>query len=245
MRGQRVLVTAAARGIGLACARACAAAGADVVAVDVDGGALATALEGRAVLAPADCTDAEAVAAIAARHAPFDAVIHAVGMVHHGSVLDCARADWQRSFAVNVDSYFHVLRATLPGMVAARRGSIVGIASVCSSIKGLPNRAAYGATKAAMIGLTKSVAADYVSLGIRCNAICPGTVLSPSLQDRIAELGQDVGGIDQATDLFVSRQPMGRLGTPEEIAALALYLAGDAGAFATGQIFVVDGGMSI
>ena len=181
-----------------------------------------------------------------ARTAPtFDAVVHCVGIVQHGSVLDSNPADWQRAFDINIHSFYHLLRAVLPSMLAAGGGSITCISSVASSIMGIPNRASYGDTKAAMIGMVKSVAADYVARQIRCNAVCPGTILSPSLEQRIEALGREVGSVDKAKEMFVSRQPMGRLGTPEEVADLCVYLASDESRFVTSQLISIDGGMSM
>ena len=244
LAGKRIWVTAAANGIGRACAEQFATEGATVFATDVDGAALATL--GRAVThAALDSTDPGAVRAYAIRAGPIDAVVHCVGMVHHGSVLDCSAADWRRSFEVNVDSFYHLLQAVLPPMIAARAGSIVCISSIASSLKGLPNRAAYGATKAALIGLVKATAADFVAHGIRVNAVCPGTVTSPSLLGRVEELGREVGGSDEAMAMFVARQPMGRLGTTDEVARLCLFLASDESSFVTGQAYAVDGGATI
>lgn len=244
LNGKRILVTAAARGIGRATALACAAEGADVLASDIDGEKLSE-LDGACIeLAAFDCTDAAAVDRACAGRA-FDAVIHCVGYVHQGSVLDCNADAWRHSFAVNVDSFYNVVRAVLPTMLADGGGSIVCISSVASSIMGVPKRAAYGATKAAMIGLVKSIAADYADQHIRCNAVCPGTIETPSLQQRMEHVARDVGGLDQARAQFVSRQPMGRLGTAEEVAALCVYLASDESRFVTSQLISIDGGMSM
>ena len=245
MNGKRVLVTAAGQGIGRACAELLHAEGAHVVATDVNEHALisiaAKGMDTKAV----DGTDGPAVAAFLGDVAPFDAVVHCVGCVDNGTVLDCDEATWHRAFRVNVDSFYHVLHGVLPGMVDAGQGSIVCISSVASSVRGLPNRAVYGATKAALIGLVKSVAADFVAKGIRCNAVCPGTITSPSLLQRVDALDQSLGGNGRGMEAFVSRQPMGRLGTPEEIAALCLYLASDDSGFMTGQALSIDGGMTI
>jgi len=244
LTGKRVWVTAAANGIGRACAERFAAEGARVFATDVHAEGLAS-LPADVDHASLDSTDPAAVAAYAAGTGAFDAVVHCVGYVHQGSVLECDAPTWARSFEVNVHSFYHLLQAVLPPMVAARAGSIVCISSIASSIKGLPNRAAYGATKAALIGLTKSVAADYAGEGVRANAVCPGTVASPSLMHRVEDLGREVGGSDEAMAMFVARQPMGRLGTPEEIAGLCLYLASDESRFVTGQAYAIDGGITI
>lgn len=245
LEGKHVLVTAAAQGIGRACVETFLREGATVHATDVDAKGLSTLPQGRLKTAVLDGTDPQAVADFVAGLNPLHSVVHCIGYVHQGSVLDCDQEHWQRSFRVNVDSFYYVLRAALPPMVTAQAGSIVCIASVASSIKGLPNRAAYGATKAALIGLVKSVAADYVAQGIRCNAVCPGTVTSPSLLGRMAEVGKSLGDLEKARAMFISRQPMNRLGTPEEIAALCLYLASDESRFVTGQAMAIDGGITI
>ena len=243
LEGKTAFVTAAGAGIGRASALALARAGARVTATDIDAAALETltAEEGIAagglVTATLDCTDGAALAALAERPAP-DILVSASGWVHHGTILDVDDAVYERAFGLNVQAHLRLIRAVLPGMVARGGGSIITIASVVGSIKGAPDRCVYGATKAALIGLTKSVAADFVRQGIRCNAVCPGTVDTPSLRQRI----RDRGGDDAARQAFVDRQPMGRLGTPEEIAALVVYLASDAAAFVTGQTHVIDGG---
>lgn len=240
LSGRRALVTAAAAGIGRACARMFAAEGARVWATDIDAAGLA-ALRAEVPgieTAPMDACDPEAVDAVMRRHGPFDILLNAVGMVPGGTVLETDDALLARTFDVNVISMHRVIRAVLPAMLDDGRGSIVNIASVASSVKGVPNRYAYGTSKAAIIGLTKAVAADFVTRGIRCNAICPGTVDTPSLQARLAASGDYAA----ARAAFVARQPMGRLGTSEEIAALATYLASDESAFTTGAIHVIDGG---
>ncbi len=243
LAGKTIWVTAAAAGIGRACAALFAAEGARVFATDVDSAGLST-LKGvqKSVL---DATDAGAVTAFAAGLPPIDAAVHCVGWVHHGTVLDCELEDWRRSFTVNVESFYHLARTVLPAMIQANSGSIQCIASVASSLKGLPNRAAYGASKAALLGLVKSIAADWVASGIRVNAVCPGTVESPSLLQRVEAAGRAGNGTAEAMARFVERQPMGRLGTPEEVALLCLYLASDESRFVTGQFFAVDGGMLI
>ena len=232
------LVTAAAQGIGRSVAEAFRDAGARVIALDINRDALAT-LDG-CEIRHLDVTDGPAVLALAAELGRVDILFNCVGVVHNGSILDCSDADWDFAVALNLTSAMRLIRAFLPAMIAGKGGSIVNVASVASSILGVPNRFAYGATKAGLIGLTKSVAADFVAHGIRCNAICPGTVQSPSLDARLAATGD----YDAAMASFVARQPMGRIGRPEEIAALALYLASDASAFTTGQCHVIDGGWS-
>jgi 2-keto-3-deoxy-L-fuconate dehydrogenase len=193
-----------------------------------------------------DVTDEPAINALARELAGLDILFNCAGFVHHGSVLDAAPAEWDASFILNVRSMYLMIRAFLPKMVERGGGSIINMSSTASSIKGVPNRCVYGATKAAVIGLTKSVAADFIATGIRCNAICPGTVDTPSLADRIAAQGNRLpGGAEAARRGFVERQPLGRLGRPEEVAALAVYLAGDESQFTTGAIHVIDGGFTL
>ena len=241
LAGKTALVTAAAQGIGRATAEAFAREGAKVVATDVNDKALAAlpaVIEKRRL----DVTDAGAIEALARELGALDVLFNCAGYVHQGTILDCAEKDWDFSFALNVRSMYLVIRAFLPAMLASGKGgSIINMSSVVSSLKGAPNRFAYGATKAAIIGLTKSVAADYIKQGIRCNAICPGTVATPSLDERIAALG----GGQEVRRAFVDRQPLGRLGRPEEIAALAVYLASDESAFTTGTTHVIDGGFAL
>lgn len=243
LAGKRAFVTAAGAGIGRATALAFAREGAAVVATDIDAPALAR-LEGEAAalaVEPLDVTDPDAIIAAAARHGALDILFNAAGWVPSGTVLDCTEADWSRAFDLNVTSMFRVIKAFLPAMLDAGGGSIINVASVASSIKGAPNRFAYGATKAAIIGLTKAVAADYVTRGVRVNAICPGTVDTPSLGERLAATGD----YEAARKAFVARQAMGRLGTADEVASLAVYLAGDESAFITGQAHIIDGGWSL
>ena len=241
LAGKTALVTAAAQGIGRATAEAFAREGAKVVATDVNDKALA-ALPAAIQKRRLDVTDAAAIEALARELGAVDVLFNCAGYVHQGTILDCTEKDWDFSFALNVRSMYLVIRAFLPAMLASGRGgSIINMSSVVSSIKGAPNRFAYGATKAAIIGLTKSVAADYIKQGIRCNAICPGTVATPSLDQRIAALG---GGAE-VREAFVGRQPLGRLGRPEEIASLAVYLASDESAFTTGATHVIDGGFAL
>jgi len=243
LQNKEALVTAAGAGIGRAIALAFAREGARVTAVDIDEKALAelASTEPAIRTEKLDVTDAKAVEALQARSPRFDILANAVGYVHHGTILDCEEGDWSRSLELNMTSMYRVIRAWLPGMVAAGGGAIVNIASVASSIRGVPNRFVYGATKAGVIGLTKAVAADFVSQGVRCNAICPGTVDSPSLTQRLRDTGDEAS----ARADFIARQPMGRIGKPEEIAALAVYLASDEAAFTTGAVHVIDGGWTM
>jgi 2-keto-3-deoxy-L-fuconate dehydrogenase len=237
LAGKICLVTAAAQGIGRATAERFAGEGARVVATDINEAALASLIGVEAQRL--DVTDAAAVAALFGAFPAFDVVFNCAGYVHQGSILDCDDEAWRLSWDLNVTAMFRVCKAALPGMLRRGRGSIINMASVASSIKGVPNRFAYGATKAAVIGLTRSIAADFVGQGVRCNAICPGTVETPSLGERMAALPGDP---DEVRRSFVARQPMGRLGQPGEIADLALYLASDESAFTTGAIHVIDGG---
>jgi 2-keto-3-deoxy-L-fuconate dehydrogenase len=246
LAGKTALVTAAGQGIGRATVEAFAREGANVLALDIHEPSLAElARVERVRTRRVDVTDQTAIDALASELGSIDVLFNGAGFVHHGTILDCDDAAWEFSFDLNVRSMYRLIRATLPGMLARGRGSIVNVASAASSIKGVPNRFVYGTTKAAVIGLTKSIAADFVARGIRCNAICPGTVESPSLRQRIADqarlTGQTVAQVEAA---FVARQPMGRLGTPEEIAHLAVYLGSDESAFTTGTIQVIDGGFS-
>jgi 2-keto-3-deoxy-L-fuconate dehydrogenase len=245
LQGKNILVTAAGRGIGRACALAACAEGARVVAADIDRSALEGLDSSSINTVVLDGTDYEAVRSLVASSPGFDALIHCIGYVHQGTALECDVQSWRRSFEINVDSFFFAASTVLPSMQKAGRGSLVCISSVASSMKGLPRRAAYGASKSAINGLVKSLAADYVSHGIRCNAVCPGTVISPSLEERLTILGEQVGGYEKAYEMFISRQPMMRFGTPEEVASLCVYLASDESAFVTGQLLAIDGGMTI
>ncbi len=241
--GKRALVTGAGQGIGRAIVQAFLHEGAATTAVDISPEGL-RGLDGAAT-AVLDVRDGEALAAVAA-DGGFDVLVNAVGFVHAGTILECDDDAWARSFDLNVTPMFRLIRAVLPGMLAANGGSIVNIASMASSLKGVPGRCAYGASKAAVIGLTKSVAADFVARGIRCNAICPGTVESPSLRQRMAAMAEARGITPEAAEAsFLARQPGGRLGRPEEIAALAVYLASDESGFTTGTAQVIDGGWAI
>lgn len=244
--GKRALVTAAGQGIGRATALAFAAEGASVLATDIAPEKLADLREKGIETRTLDARDEAAITALAAELPALDILFNCAGFVHHGTVLSTTAEAWDFSFSLNVRSMFLMIRAFLPKMVEAGGGSIVNMASGASSIKGVPNRCAYGATKAAVIGLTKSVAADFVTQGVRCNAICPGTVQTPSLDERIAAAGAAVpGGVPAARQAFIDRQPLGRLGTAEEIAALAVYLASDESRFTTGATHVIDGGWSL
>jgi len=241
--GKTAVMTAAAAGIGRATAEAFAREGARVIATDIDLAGLA-GLEGEK--RKLDVRSTEAVEALAREVGPIDVLFNCAGFVHHGSVLECSDEDWDFTFDVNVKSMHRTIRAFLPGMIEKGGGSIVNIASGASSVRGIPNRYVYGASKAAVIGLTKAVAADFIRKGVRCNAICPGTIESPSLEGRMAALSRSSGQpIEAVRQAFVDRQPMGRMGKPEEVAALALYLASDESAFATGQAYLVDGGFAL
>jgi 2-keto-3-deoxy-L-fuconate dehydrogenase len=241
LEGKRVLVTAAGQGIGRASAIAMAAEGAEVFATDVNTEALAT-LTGIKTFALDACSD-DSVAEGVARAKP-DVLFNCAGFVHHGSVLEATDDELDFAFDLNVRSMLRTIRAALPGMLERNSGSIINMSSACSSVIGAANRFIYGTTKAAVIGLTKSVAVDYVSRGIRCNCICPGTVESPSWHDRVDELGKKLGSKEAALQQFVERQPMGRVATAQEIAALVVYLASDESAFTTGHPHIIDGGWS-
>ncbi len=247
LAGKTAFITAAGQGIGHASALAMAREGAQVIATDVNG-ALLERMQGIANLTPRalDVLDDAAVARILGELPPLQILFNCAGRVHHGSILDCAPKDWEASFNLNVRAMYIAIRAALPKMLghfetSGRAASIVNMASIAGSIKGLPNRFVYGASKAAVIGLTKSVAADYVQKGIRCNAIAPGTVDTPSLAERIDAFPDPV----EARKMFVARQPMGRLAKPEEIAPLVVFLASDEAAFVTGNVYSCDGGMTI
>lgn len=239
LQGKTAIVTAAAQGIGRAIAEMYAKEGAKVFATDINAEKLAE-LKGVETFV-LDVLDPAAIKAAVAKTGPVDILANCSGFVHAGGILECEDDDFDFSTDLNVKASFRMIRAFLPGMLENGGGSIVNIASVASSIAGVPNRFIYSATKAGLIGLTKSVAKDYVSKGVRCNAICPGTVQSPSLDDRINALADPV----QARKDFIARQPMGRLGTPEEIAYLAVYLASDESAFTTGDAIIIDGGMTL
>ena len=242
LKGKNVLVTAAAQGIGLASALAMAAEGAKVFATDVNMQALAKIRDENhedIEIFELDVRDGPSVAAGVERAQP-DVLFNCAGYVNHGTILNASDEDWEFAFDLNVRSMLRTIRAALPGMLTRGTGSIINMSSACSSVIGAPNRFVYGTTKAAVLGLTKSVAIDYITQGIRCNAICPGTVESPSLHDRL----QATGDYEAAMKAFVARQPMGRIAKAEEIAALVVYLASDDSAFTTGQGHVIDGGWS-
>jgi 2-keto-3-deoxy-L-fuconate dehydrogenase len=244
LKGKVAVVTAAGQGIGRAIAEAFVREGAQVFATDVD----VAKLEGiaRAKRRKLDVLSTRAVEAFAVKTGPIDVLVNCAGFVHHGTILECDDKAWDFSFDLNVRSMHRMIKAYLPGMLAKGKGAIVNIASGASSVRGIPNRYVYGTTKAAVIGLTKAVAADFIQKGVRCNAIAPGTVQSPSLDERISALAASTGkSVEEARAAFVARQPMGRLGTAEEIAAAALYLASDESAFSTGTIVIVDGGFSL
>ena len=236
LKGKTALITAAGQGIGRATAELFLAEGAEVIAVDINAGALADF--SKATTRVADVTSPDAVKALAAEFPGVNVLYNCAGFVHAGTILDCDEDAWAFSLNLNVTAQYRMIRAFLPAMLAAGGGSIINMSSIASSIKGIPNRFAYGATKAAVIGLTKSVAADYVTKGIRCNAICPGTVETPSLLQRL----RDTGDFDKAYAEFTARQAMGRFGKVEELANLALYLASDESSFTTGQTHIIDGG---
>ena len=247
LKGKKTLITAAGQGIGRSTVLAFAAEGAHVLATDINPHSLdllkkefsefATNIETYLL----DVNNLKAIQQLAEEKDAFDVLFNCAGFVHHGSVLDCEESDWDFSFELNVRSMYRMIKAFLPAMLKSGGGSIVNMSSVASSVKGLPNRFVYGASKAAVVGLTKSVAADFITQGIRCNAICPGTVESPSLQERIKAQG---GNYEEVLAAFIERQPIGRIGTPEEIAALAVYLASDESSYTTGIAWSIDGGMT-
>jgi 2-keto-3-deoxy-L-fuconate dehydrogenase len=246
LKGKTALCTASAAGIGKACALAFAAEGAEVIATDIDEAGLAgLKAHGITRTQRLDVRDTTAVTAFAKQIGPVDILFNCAGFVHHGTILDCTEAEWDFAFDLNAKAMMRTIKAVLPGMLSKGGGSIVNMASTAGSVKGVANRFAYGASKAAVVGLTKSVAFDFIKQGVRCNCICPGTVYSPSLENRIEALGKTSGGRDAAHKLFVERQPMGRIARAEEIAPLAVYLASDESAFVTGTTQIIDGGFSL
>ena len=243
LKNKKALITAAGQGIGFATALAFANEGAKVIATDINPDTLNSLSNensqiGTRVL---DVTKTDEIQQVAEEMGAIDVLFNCAGFVHHGTILDCEESDWEFSFNLNVRSMYRMIRFFLPSMLEAGGGNIINMSSVASSVMGLPNRFVYGASKAAVIGLTKSVAKDYIKQGIRCNAICPGTVESPSLQERIKAQG---GNPEEVRAAFIARQPIGRIGTPEEIASIALHLASDESAYTTGVTFSIDGGMS-
>ena len=243
LKNKRTLITAAGQGIGFSTALAFASEGADVIATDIIPDTLNSLSNENPMIQTRllDVTKPQEIQQIAEETGPIDVLFNCAGFVHHGTILDCEENDWEFSFNLNVRSMYRMIRAFLPAMLEAGGGNIINMSSVASSVMGLPNRFVYGASKAAVIGLTKSVAKDYIKQGIRCNAICPGTVESPSLQERIKAQG---GSLEEVRAAFIARQPIGRIGTPEEIAAIAVYLASNESAYTTGVAFSIDGGMS-
>jgi 2-dehydro-3-deoxy-L-fuconate 4-dehydrogenase len=246
LKGKLAFCTASAAGIGRATAIAFAREGARVIASDINTAGMAGLAEaGVAEAIELDVRDRAAIEAEAKRLGPVDVLFNAAGFVHHGSVLDATDQEWDFAFDLNVKSMHRTIKAFLPGMLQAGRGSIINIASTVGAAKAAPNRYIYGASKAAVVGLTKAVAIDFIGKGIRCNCICPGTIATPSLEERIRQLGRQLGSEAKARDLFIARQPMGRLGTPEEIAYVAVYLAAEESAYMTGSAIIPDGGFTL
>ena len=239
---KQIFVSAAGAGMGQSVARLALKAGAKVYATDLNATGLEALKSLGAKTEVLDIRNKKLINDYFSRMPDFDGLVNMAGWVHHGTILDVDETDWRKSFIINLDSMYYVLRAAIPGLQRKGGGSIVNMASLASSVKGFPFRAAYSASKAAVIGLTKSVAVDFMSDGIRCNAICPGTIETPSLHERMEIMAEKLGSKKAAEEWFVSRQPMGRLGQPDEIASLIIYLLSDAGSYATGQPFIVDGG---
>ena len=242
LKGKIALMTASGQGIGLATAKAFADAGAHVIATDINKNTLDDLSKSVAETHLLDVTDKNAISNLLAKIKEPDILFNCAGIVHDGTIIDANDDEWDFAFKVNAKAMFHMIQAVLPMMIKKGGGSIVNIASVASSVKGIPSRFIYSASKAAVLGMTKSIASDFVTKGIRCNAICPGTIQSPSLNERIIDLG---GNFDEVKAKFVARQPMGRLGETEEVAALATYLASDDSGFTTGQFHIIDGGICI
>lgn len=245
LKGKTAVITAAGQGIGRACALAFAQEGAKVIATDIDAAKLETLAKeggGKITARRLDVTKKDQIDALAGELGAVDVLLNCAGFVHHGTILDCAEADWDFTLDINLRGAYRMIRAFLPSMLkAGKPASIINMSSAVSSLKAAPNRFVYATSKAGVIGLTKSVAIDFIGKGIRCNAICPGTVVTPSFEERVTAQG----GTAEARKAFIDRQPMGRLGTAEEIAALATYLAGDEFGFTTGAVHVVDGGMTL
>ena len=243
LKNKKAVITAAGQGIGFATALAFANEGAKVIATDINPDTLNSLSNSNSQIETRllDVTKLDDIQQVADEMGAIDVLFNCAGFVHHGTILDCEESDWEFSFNLNVRSMYRMIRSFLPSMLEAGGGNIINMSSVASSVMGLPNRFVYGASKAAVIGLTKSVAKDFIKQGIRCNAICPGTVESPSLQERIKAQG---GNPEEVRAAFIARQPIGRIGTPEEIAAISLYLASDESAYTTGVAFSIDGGMS-
>jgi 2-keto-3-deoxy-L-fuconate dehydrogenase len=246
LANKTAFVTAAGQGIGRATVLAFAAEGAQVIATDVNEAAVHAIASDRVRTAKLDVLHAADIADAAADAGPVDILFNCAGVVHQGTVLDATEEEWEFAFELNARAMFRAIRGFLPGMMEREHGVILNMASVASNVKGVPNRFVYSASKAAVIGMTKSVAVDFIAHGIRCNCLCPGTVHTPSLDERIAaNAAAGAGSVEEVRGAFITRQPMGRLGTPEEIAALAVYLCSDEAQFVTGQAFVIDGGMTL
>ncbi len=243
LKGKRILATAAGQGIGKATVLAFCREGAEVLATDINARSLELLAQEEPKIRTAvlDVCDPQSIERLASEEQDIDVLFNCAGFVHHGTILDCTPDDWQRSIDINVSSMYHTVRAFLPAMLKNNSGTIVNMSSVSSSVTAAPNRFAYSATKAAVIGLTKAIAADFVQHGIRANAICPGTVQSPSLEERIRAQGD----YDKVREAFIARQPMGRVGTADEVASLAVYLASDESSYTTGAIHIIDGGWTI